>query len=86
VSELYIGDEFSAFGNDLLSESGSKTRFRSKDASDQNIYTRSGALWTVITTEGKTLIFGTHTSARIADSESGQKIYAWMLESEEDLF
>ncbi len=40
----------------------------------------------MITAEGKILVFGTNINARIADPESGQKIYAWMIEEERDIF
>jgi hypothetical protein len=40
----------------------------------------------VTLSDGKKLTFGTRNIARIADPLNPNKIYAWMLESEEDLF
>jgi hypothetical protein len=40
----------------------------------------------VTLSDGKRLTFGTNPGARIADSQDTNKVYAWMLESEEDIF
>ncbi len=86
VSELYIGNEYSAFGSDLLLEPGSSSRYRSKDGNDMNLYIQSGSNWIVQTPEGKNLIFGATTKSRIADPMDPKKIYAWLLNEENDAF
>jgi hypothetical protein len=40
----------------------------------------------VTLSDGKKLTFGTSNIARIVDPLNPNKIYAWMLESEEDIF
>jgi len=70
----------------LIAQPGSVSRYRSKDGNDVNIYTKTSSGWLVQMSDGKKLTFGGNPTSRIADTQNAEKIYAWMLESEEDLF
>jgi RHS repeat-associated protein len=86
VSELYIGDEYAAFWNDLIKEAWSQNRYRSKDGNDLNLYVQSGSSWIVQTPDGRSLTFGSTPLSRIADSTTPSKIYAWLIDEERDDF
>jgi len=70
----------------LIAQPGSVSRYRSKDGNDVNIYTKTSSGWLVQMSDGKKLTFGASPTSRIADTQNVEKIYAWMLESEEDIF
>ncbi len=84
VSELYTTDEYSAFGNDLIKTA--PMTYKSKDANDVNTYTLSWSGWVVRFPDGRTQIYGATPTSRIANSEETEKIYAWSLSEERDIW
>lgn len=86
VSELYEGKEFVVWWNDLIPLDGNPHSFRSKDGEDGNLYILSGSTFIVMTKEWKKEYYGSTRFSRIAWTEDESKIYAWLLDREEDNF
>lgn len=87
VSELYIGDEFVSGGQDLIREVWSMSQYRSKDATDMSLYTRTASGgWIQYLSDGKMRILGNTPSSRIADPADPTHIYAWLIDEERDQF
>lgn len=84
VSEIYEGNEFTAFGNNLIETAS--WEYRSIDGKDMNLYLFLKDKWIIKTPQWKELIFGISENARITDPEYKDHIFAWYLEEERDLF
>lgn len=86
TSELYNGNEYVFNGNDLILDGSGTNIYRSKDASDMSKYILSGSTWIIMTDIGGRMIYGGTSTGRIVHPDNASKIYAWLLESEEDAF